>query len=143
MSRFLCDTSCLVAAMCGWHEHHTRTVAELEWRARNGDELVIASHSLVETYAVLTRLPSPHRLTAATAITLLEANWGSADVIHLTAKETWRTLRKASRLGVAGGQCYDAVIASCAEKSAALTLLTWNVRHFSRFSNGLRAVGPR
>lgn len=143
MSRFLCDTSCLVAAVCGWHEHHTRTVAELEGRARNGDELVIASHSLVETHAVLTRLPSPHRLTPATAITLLEANWRSADVIHLTAEETWRALRKASRLGVAGGQCYDAVIASCAEKAAASTLLTWNVRHFSQFSNGLRAVGPR
>ena len=75
MSRFLCDTSCLVAAVCGWHEHHTRTVAELDGRARSGDELVIASHSLVETYAVLTRLPSPHRLTPATTMTLLEANW--------------------------------------------------------------------
>lgn len=143
MSRFLCDTSCLVAAVCGWHEHHTRTVAELEERARNGDELAIASHSLVETYAVLTRLPSPHRLTPATAIALLEANWWSADVIHLTAEETWRALRRASSLGVAGGQCYDAVIASCGEKAAASTLLTWNARHFSRFSNGLRAAGPR
>lgn len=143
MSRFLCDTSCLVAAVCGWHEHHTRTVAELEERARNGDELAIASHSLVETYAVLTRLPSPHRLTPATAIALLEANWRSADVIHLTAEETWRALRRARSLGVAGGQCYDAVIASCAEKAAASTLLTWNARHLSRFSNGLRAAGPR
>ena len=143
MSRFLCDTSCLVAAVCGWHEHHTRTVTELARRADSGDELVIASHSLVEAYAVLTRLPSPQRLTPATAMTLLEENWRAANVVHLTAEETWRTLRKANRLGVAGGQCYDAVIASCAEKAEALTLLTWNVRHFSRFSNGLRVVAPR
>ena len=70
MSRVLCDTTCLVAAVCGWHEHHTRTVAELDGRARSGDELVIASHSLVETYAVLTCLPSPHRLTPANTMTL-------------------------------------------------------------------------
>jgi len=143
MSRFLCDASCLVAAVCGWHEHHKRTAAALNECARSGDELVIASHSLVETYAVLTRLPSPHRLTPATATALLEANWRSAEVVHLTAEETWHALRKANRLGVAGGQCYDTVIASCAEKAGASTLLTWNVRHFSRFSNGLRAVEPR
>ena len=143
MSRFPCDTSCLAAAVCGSHEHHTRTVAELEERARKGGELAIASHSSVETCSVLTRLASPHRLTPATASTLLEANWRSAEVIHLTAEETWQALRKASRLGVAGGQCYDAVIASCGEKAAASDLLTWNVRHFSRFSNGLRAVAPR
>lgn len=141
MSRFPCDTSCLAAAVCGSHEHHTRTVPELEGRARDGDELVIASHSLGEAYAVLTRLPSPHRLTPATARTLLEVNWRSADVIHLTAEETWRALAKASSLGVAGGQCYDALIASWAEKGATLNLRTWYVRHYSRFSNGLRTVG--
>lgn len=143
MSRFLCGTSSLAAAVCGSLEHHTRTVAELEERARKGGELATASLSSVETYAVLTRLPSPHRLTPATAMTLLEANWRPADVIHLTAEETWRALAKASSPGVAGGQCYDALIASCGEKAAASDLLTWNVRHFSRFSNGLRAVAPR
>lgn len=104
MSRFLCGTSCLAAAVCGSHEHHTRTVAELEERARKGGELATASLSSVETYAVLTRLPSPHRLTPATATTLLMANWRSAEAIHLTAEKTWRAFGKASRLGATGGQ---------------------------------------
>lgn len=124
MSRFPCETSCLAAAVCGSHEHHTRTVPELELRARDGDELVIASHLLVETYAGLTCLPSPHRLTASTVRTLLEANRRSAEVIHLTAEETWRALGKAGRVGVVGGQRYDAGVARRTEKAAASNWLT-------------------
>ena len=143
MNRFLCDTSCLVAAVCGWHESHVRTVAEITERARNGQELVIASHSLVECYAVLTRLPSPHRLSADTAMTLLESNWGVAFVVHLNSDETWDALRRARSLGVAGGQAYDAVIAACAGKARASTILTWNVRHFARLTEEVRIARPR
>lgn len=143
MSHFLCDTSCLVASACGWHEHHSRTVADIERRVRHGEELVIASHSLVEAYAVLTRLPPPNRLATDTALALIEANWKTAAVVHLNADDTWRALRNARRLGMAGGQAYDAVIAASAEKAGASTLLTWNVRHFARFANGMRIVAPR
>ena len=143
MGRFLCDSSCLVATVCGWHEHHTRTIAEIERRLQQGHELAIASHSLIETYAVLTRLPSPSRLAPSIAMTLLEANWGDAPVICLTAAETWRALQRAKGLEVAGGQTYDALSATCAEKSGASTVLTWNVRYFSRFANHLQVTTPR
>ena len=143
MGRFVCDSSCLVATVCGWHEHHTPTVAEIERRLQQGHELAIASHSLIETYAVLTRLPPPSRLAPSIAMTLLEANWGDAPVICLNAAETWRALQTAEGLGVAGGQTHDALIAACAEKSGASTLLTWNVRHFARFANRLRVIAPR
>ena len=143
MARFVCDSSCLVATVCGWHEHHSRTVLEIERRLQDGHELAIASHSLIETYAVLTRLPSPNRLTPSIAMTLLEANWGSVPVICLTAADTWRALQRAEGLGVAGGQTYDALIAACAEKSGASTLLTWNVRHLARFADHLQVIAPR
>src|SRR3989304_3100937 len=39
--------------------------------------------------------------------------------------------------GVSGGQVYDAVIAACARKARAQTLLTWNLDHFHRFRNEL------
>lgn len=124
MSRFPCDTSCLAAAVCGSHEHHTRTVAELEERARKGGELAIASHSSAGTCSFLTCLAYPHRLTPLTASTLLEANWRSAEVFRLTAEETWRALGKAGRVGVAGGQRYGAGVARCTEKAAASNWLT-------------------
>ena len=143
MGRFLCDTSCLVAAACGWHEFHGRTIGELDRRVRDGDDLLTASHSLVESYAVLTRLPSPNRMSAETAMALIEANWSAMEVVHLTAAETWRALRRARTLGVYGGQVYDAVIAACAEKARASTILTWNIRHFARLSGGIRGTGPQ
>jgi len=91
---------------------------------------VLAAHSLAETYAVLTRLPGPNRLRSGDAIALLEANWSETPVVHLTAAETWRALRRAQRRGVIGGQTYDMLIATCALKADAATILTWNVRHF-------------
>ena len=50
--------------------------------------------------------------------------------MHLTATETWRALRRAQRREVIGGQTYDMLIAACALKADAATILTWNVRHF-------------
>lgn len=91
---------------------------------------MLAAHSLAETYAVLTRLPGPGRLRSRDAITLLEANWRETPVVHLTAAETWNALRRAQRRGVIGGQTYDMLIATCALKAGAATILTWNVRHF-------------
>ena len=70
MARYLCDTSALVAAVSTWHERHDRTRTELQRRTDAGEELVLAAHSLVETYAVLTRLPG-HRLRVDDAI----ASW--------------------------------------------------------------------
>ena len=92
---------------------------------------MLAAHSLAETYAVLTRLPGPNRLRSRDAIELLEANWRQTPVVHLTSAETWRALRRAQRRGVIGGQTYDLLIAACALKAGAATILTWNVRHFA------------
>ena len=131
MTRYLCDTSALVATVCSWHEHHGRTLAERERRERAGEELVLAAHSLAEAYAVLTRLPAPNRLRSRDAIALLEANWRETPVVHLTASETWRALRRAQRRGVIGAQTYDMLISACAVKAGAATIITWNVRHFA------------
>lgn len=142
MNRFLPDTSCLVAAVCSWHEDHEATRSELDRRRVERERLVLAAHSLLETYAVLTRLPAPHRLGEADALTLLEANWGRADVVGLTPREHWEVLKTCRRLGAAGGQTYDALIAACARKAGARTLLTWNRRHFERLAPGLAVLSP-
>ena len=142
MSRFLCDTSCLVAAICSWHEHHDRTRAELERRVGGNEELVLAAHSLAEIYAVLTRLPAPGRLRAQDALALIEANWRDSPVEHLTARETWEALRIAERRGATGGKMYDVLIAATALKARAATLLTWNVRDFRLFSAEIEVETP-
>lgn len=142
MTRYLCDTSGLVAAVCTWHEHHDRTRTELQRRADAGEELVLAAHSLVETYAVLTRLPGQGRLRVDDAMALIEANWRDTPVVHLTPKETWGALHQARRRSLAGGQMYDVLVAVAALKTGASTILTWNVRHFTPFADEISIDAP-
>jgi len=139
--RVLLDANCLVATALTQHEHHRATVADLSRRRAAGHTLVMAAHAVLEAYAVLTRLPPPHRLSPADAWAVLDRNWGEAETIALTATETWRALRELAAAGVSGGRIYDGGLAACARKAKCDELLTWNVRHFTG-GQGVRAVTP-
>lgn len=90
---------------------------------------------------MLTRLPPPHRLAPADALSVPDRNWGKAETVALTGAEVWRVLREQAAAGVGGGRIDDAQIAQSARKARAVEILTWNVRHFERTS-GVRAVAP-
>ncbi len=139
--RVLLDTNCLIAAAITQHEHHRATVADLSRRRAAGHVFVLAAHGLVEACAVLTRLPPPHRLAPADALTVLDRNWSKAETIALTAAETWRTLSDLAEMGIAGGRIYDGCIAAAARKAKCGEILTWNVRHFAGLF-GAKAVAP-
>jgi predicted nucleic acid-binding protein len=144
MPEFLPDTSCMIAAVCTWHEHHTRAVQEIERRLSRGEEMIVAAPALVEAYAVLTRLPPPHRLSPADALALLEGNFMNASkIVALDGKSYRVLLRQALDDGIAGGRTYDAVIAACAFQAKATALLTFNERHFLSFAQrGLEIIVP-
>jgi predicted nucleic acid-binding protein len=139
---FAIDTSCIVAAVCAWHEHHDAAAAEIDRRIARGEHLAVPAPALVEAYAVLTRLPAPHRLSAADAWRLISANFveGSA-VVALTGAAHAHLLQQLARLSIAGGRTYDAVIAACARRGKADTLVTLNARHFD-VEQGLSIVDP-
>ena len=93
--------------------------------------LIVAAPALIETYAVLTRLPPPHRLAALDARALLEANFLAGHKLIALGEADYRLLVKdASAQGVIGGKTYDWVIAACATKAKAAVLLTFNARDF-------------
>ena len=54
----------------------------------DGQELILAAHSLAETYAVLTRLPPPNRLRGKDALALIEENWAGNPIVHLTGRDS-------------------------------------------------------
>ncbi len=139
--RVLLDTNRLVAAALPQHEHHLATVADLSRRMAAGQTFLLAEHSVLEAYAVLTRLPPPHRLAPADALGVLERNWSTTDTLVLTGAETWRLVRQHGAARIAGGRVYDGHIAACARKAKADEILTWNVRHFQA-TRGVRAVAP-
>ncbi len=128
--RVLLDASCLVAAALPQHEHHSVTLADLARRRAAGQAFMMAAHAVAEAYAVLTRLPPPHRLGPADALGVLDRNWGRTKTVALTAAETWRVVRRLAASGIGGGRVYDGLIAACAHKARADEILTWNVAHF-------------
>lgn len=139
--RVLLDANCLVAAALAQHQQHRATITELSRRRAAGQALVMAAHALLEAYAVLTRLPPPHRLAPTDAVTVLDRNWSGAETVALTATETWRALRELAAAGISGGRIYDGCIAASARKGKCDEILTWNTRHFTGLS-GPRAVSP-
>jgi predicted nucleic acid-binding protein len=109
----------MVAALCAWHEHHERAAAELNRRLRR-ERMLLAAPALVETYAVLTRLPPPHRLSPTDALNLVEATFlDGGQIIALDGAAYRALLRRAPQGGIAGGRIYDVVIAHCALKAKA------------------------
>jgi predicted nucleic acid-binding protein len=134
----------MIALSCGWHEHHAATAALVERRLDGGAVMVLAAPALVEAYAVLTRLPAPHRLAPADALALLQANFREhASTVVLAARDYWSLLEAAPAGGVYGGHSYDAVIAACARKAGAREILTLNTRHFEAFGDDtLQIVSP-
>jgi len=135
------DSSSMVAAVCSWHERHAVVAADVERRlATRGSRLAIPAHALVEAYAVLTRLPAPHRVAPADAWALLEANFVKpAEVMALEAA----LLARLAAAGTGGGRTYDALIAEQAAIAGADVLLTLNPRHFEPSPRGVTVIEPR
>ena len=143
MKRFAVDTSCMIATVCSWHERRESAARAVERRLRRGEQLTVAAHALVETYAVLTRLPSPHRLATSDAWALVEANFvEESAVIALDATRQVSLLRTLSAQGIGGGRSYDALIAECARRGNASALLTFNPRHFEPGPEGVLIEEP-
>ena len=143
MTNFLIDTNGMVAAVSEWHQDHERAAKEIHRRLDSGEDMVLAAHSLVEAYSVLTRLPPPRRLPAVSAVEVLEASFGAASVVTLEPGEYRALLRGAPGAGISGGRIYDAIIAECAFKADAAALVTFNARHFLAFARrGIQVVVP-
>jgi predicted nucleic acid-binding protein len=124
------DTSVLVAAFCAWHEHHAPAATAVEALLRRPRAAVLAAPVLVETYAVLTRLPPPHRLAPAAVASLVRGNLARLRMVTLDARGSWVLVDACAARGVAGGRSYDALIVACAVRAGVDRVLTLNRRHF-------------
>jgi predicted nucleic acid-binding protein len=129
----LLDSSVLIAALVEAHSRHGKAFPWLR-SIRSGEiQGLIASHSVAETYAVLSTLPMAPRITPAAAWALLEHSvLPFVKVVDLSAEEVQGVVRKISRNGLAGGVVYDALIAEAAAKAGADCLVTLNPSDFRR-----------
>lgn len=108
MTRLTLDTSVLVAALATWHPEHASSRRALV----AADAL--PSHVLAETYSVLTRLPSPHRIAAAVAGEAISAL--DLEVLALSAAGVGRVVATLAAAGIGGGAVYDGLVAATARE---------------------------
>lgn len=106
-ARYALDTSVAVPLVVRTHNAHATVVNW--WRGR---DVALSGHALAETYSVLTRLPGDVRLTPTDAATLLAERFGSP--LLLEAEVARHLPELLSRLDIAGGAVYDAMVALAA-----------------------------
>jgi predicted nucleic acid-binding protein len=106
------DTSVAVAAFATWHEKHAVARAVVDSGAR------LVAHCGVETYSVLTRLPSPHRAPADVVSMFLENRFPGA-WLSLPPKACAALVSRLAAAGIVGGASYDGLVAAAAVHAGA------------------------
>jgi predicted nucleic acid-binding protein len=101
------DSSVVIAAFASWHEHHERARAIMDQGVR------LVEHCALETYSVLTRLPSPHRCSGIVVRDFLQARFAEP-FLRLDATAWRRFLMDLPERELAGGAIYDALVAATA-----------------------------
>ena len=122
------DTSVLVPVFYGDHEHHAASLSTfLAYPKADG---CCGVHSLAETFATITRMPGKYRVSGEQALLFIDDIVERLTIISLTGHEYTAAVRRWANAGVQGGRIYDALLASCALKSEASRLYTWNTKHY-------------
>lgn len=91
-------------------------------------------HTLAELYSRATRLPVKTRPNPEQVLLFVEDVRECLGIVTLTTDEYAGVLKEAAQIGIVGGAIYDLLLASCALKSEAEWIYSWNLRHFQRFS---------
>ena len=107
MTALALDTSVAIPLLVATHRAH---VAVSRWC--NGREVALSGHAVAETYSVLTRLPGDLRLAPADAARLLAERFVTP--LLMGSDVAARLPEVLSRLEIAGGAVYDALVALAA-----------------------------
>jgi len=106
------DTSVAVAAFASWHEQHEAARAALR------DGVALIAHCALETYSVLTRLPTPHRAPGRLVQGFLDAQFALPHLV-MPARDQRRLTARLVELGIDGGAVYDGLVALTAASAGA------------------------
>lgn len=101
------DSSLVVAAFASWHERHEPARRLLDGGLR------LVEHCALESYSVLTRLPSPHRSPGNLVRDFLVARFPDSP-LRLGVAEFRKFLLGLPEQRVTGGSTYDALVAATA-----------------------------
>ena len=132
------DTSVLIPAFVEEHVHHERSLAAfLRADKKSG---CCSAHSLIEFYAVVTRLPGRDRMSSDQVLLLVQNIRDRLAIISLSAEDYFAVLERTAQARVFGGTVYDILLAHCAHKASAQILYTWNIKHFQQFGDEIAKI---
>ena len=136
------DTSVIIAAV---HANHPVHLSSSRWldEAFATHDVVVAHHSVLEAYAVLTRLPAQYRVGPDEAeIVLRETLQHNARLAPFGEGSMWNFMTGMTALPAAGGAAYDAFIVQLLSEAGAEAIVTYNVDDFRRLSPHVRVTDP-
>ena len=136
------DSSVVVAAV---HANHPRHALSAHWliRALAEDRLVIAHHSVLEAYAVLTRLPGEWRVTPSEARDLLAATvQKNMEIAAYQSDGIFALVESLVVSSVMGGRSYDAFVLHILQSAGAEAVATFNPSRFRGLDDRVRIIDP-
>ena len=136
--KVLIDTSVIVAALVNSHPEHRRSVAWLQKVINKQILGFMSSHSLLETYSVLTSLPLSPKVSPELALELIKKNLlDNFNIITYEKKDYLELIETLSKNNISGGASYDGLILIAAEKIELDKIITLNINDFIRISPAL------
>ncbi len=144
MQSLVCDTSVLTPAMVDQHTHHQSSFDLLLNIKKERYQAFISAHSLAECYSSLMVMPVDPPVFPKYARELIRRNIEPFfEIISLGPSDYLEAIERVSGLGLKSGAIYDALIYQAALKKKVSALVTWNTKHFERFSKGeVKIVTP-
>lgn len=115
------DSSVVIAAFATWHESHEVALRVVQARPT----LPVAC--AIEAYAVLTRLPAPHRADPGQVRAFLASAFTGPGIGLMEDEDGAALIATLADLGISGGATYDAVIALVCRRAGAM-LVTLDAR---------------
>lgn len=107
------DASVVIAAFATWHEAHAPA------RRLLAEGPMLPAAVALEVFAVLTRMPAPHRVEGFVVRAYLKRAF-PAPPLTLRRSRQARLIDDLVRLGISGGASYDAAIAMIADHHGCL-----------------------
>lgn len=130
--RVLFDTSVLVAGSLVQHPNHAPCFMQLQTAQSRQVQGYLSTHSLAETYSVLTRLPIQPRLSPSHAESIILDLLKYLEPVSLDPSDYRVAIAQIATLNIQGGGIFDALIAQAAIKIKVDKILTLNPSHFTR-----------
>jgi len=136
------DTTVIVAAVHANHPAHAEAARWLDG-AFTTHQVVLAHHSIIESYAVLTRLPADYRLSPAEAETVLTGTLqNNSRIAPFSSESVWDALHAFVGTPSAGGATHDAFIIHLLEQAEVDVIVTYNEADFARLTQTVRVATP-